>query len=200
MSKKRVLVFSLFVAFIAIFVSSCSLLQQTSSGGGESYFPSVDGNTWFLVNNDGSSQLMTVEGTVTIGSVTAKRFYSTYFSSSYGTSTSESYFRVDSSGVYAHGSPTSPMSIGIPFLVFPLEVGKSWDIVTGTYSSKANIVAKENVTVPAGTFDCYKVKYSSYNGTVETYSYNYWFGNNAGPVKMTSGYSTFETVLQWKNF
>jgi len=198
--KKQAILFSLMFVLFGVLVSSCSILQQTSSGGGESYFPSAFGNTWFSKSTNGESSIMTVEGMVNIGSITAKRFFTTNFHSS-GASTNEVYFKIDSSGVYTHGSDGYVSSIGIPFLAFPLEVGKRWDIsVTSTFSTRGSILAKENVTVTAGTFDCYKVRFTNYYGTLETDSTDWWFGNNAGIVKIASSSSTFETVLQWKNF
>lgn len=186
---------------LALVMAGCSLLQPTSSGGGESYFPHAQGNTWRHSSADGSSQVMTAEGSTSIGSTTVQIFSSTYISATGSVSTSEAYYRVDGSGVYAHGSSDYPSSIGLPFLSFPLEVGKTWDIViSGSYANKASVVAKESVTVPAGTFDCYKVNYFTLNGTIEIYNSNIWFGNNVGIVKANSSSSTIETILQWKSF
>ena len=199
--KKQALLFSLMIVLFCVLVSGCSLLQQTSSGGGESYFPHAQGNTWRQSSTDGSSQIMTAEGSTSIGSTTVQLFRSTYISSSGSVSTSDAYYRIDSTGVYSHGSSSYPSSIGIPIFSFPLEVGKMWDVmVSGPYSTKCTVLAKENVTVPAGTFDCYKIEGLSMYGTIEVYRSYIWLGNNAGIVKGTSNTSTIESVLQWKNF
>ncbi|MFA4844219.1 MAG: hypothetical protein WC632_04620 [Candidatus Margulisiibacteriota bacterium] len=188
------------VAMAGLFVSGCSILQPSGGGGGESYFPHAQGNTWRITGSDGSSQIMTVEGTASIGSTTVQCFSSLYISSSNAKSTSEAYYRIDSSGVYSHGSPSYPTSTGVKILAFPLEVGKSWESISGSYSTTMSVTAKENVTVPAGTFDCYKIAAVTMYGTVEAGNSNIWLGNNAGIVKVTSSTSTVESVLAWKNF
>lgn len=199
--NKQAWFFASMVVLFSVLVSSCSLLQSTSSGGGESYFPSAIGNTWFSKGTDGTSSLTTVEGTITIGSITAKRFRSYNVSSPTYAYTNEVYYKVDSTGVYVHGQDGVTSSMGIPLLSFPLEVGKSWDImVSGLNSTRATVLAKETITVPAGTFDCYKIVAVSMYGTIETYRSYLWLGNNAGMVKVTMGSSTVESVLQWKSF
>jgi len=205
MVRGRAMFAVLVFAGLGLIMAGCSSLQSTSGGGGENYFPHAQGNTWRHPSTDGSSQVMTVEGTTSVGSITVQKFSSCYHSASGYTSTSEAYYKIDGSGVYSHGSPNYPSSVGIPFIVFPLDVGKTWDvIISGSTSAKATVVSKENVTVPAGTFDCYKVSYSStymnYVGSTETNTSTVWFGNNAGIVKSTTSNSTVETVLEWKNF
>jgi len=189
------------VAMAGLLVSGCSVLQQSGGGGGESYFPHANGYAWRMTGSDGSSTIMTVEGTASIGSTTVQCFSSLYISSSNTRSTSEAYYKVDGSGVYAHGSPSYPSSIGIPLIQFPLEVGKTWDVmVSGSYSTKATVISKENMTVPAGTFDCYKITLATTYGSSEAYTSTLWLGNNAGIVKSISSTSTVETTLAWKSF
>jgi hypothetical protein len=189
------------VLVFSLFVSGCSVLQQSSSsGGGESYFPHAQGNAWRMTATDGSSQTMTVEETAMVGS-TAVQCFVTLTTSALGTIyTSEAYYRIDGTGVYAHGSPSSPSSTGVQFIAFPLEIGKSWQIVAGSYTTNFSVMAKENATVPAGTFDCYKITAIYTYGTTEVARSNLWLGNNAGIVKTTSSTSTIESVLAWKNF
>jgi hypothetical protein len=58
-----------------------------------------------------------------------------------------------------------PDGTAYPVFVFPLEVGKSWDrefdfsVGNNSWSNKLNgkVVGVEKVTVPAGTFDAFKV-------------------------------------------
>lgn len=207
MFKSRVIIAGIFILSIVVLVGSgCSVLQQgsSSSGGGESYFPHAQGNSWRMTSTDGSSQITTVEGTATVGSITVQCFTSLnkmVYSGYTSTYTNESYYRIDSSGVYSHGSPSYPSSIGIPLIQFPLEAGKTWDVaVSGSYSTKATVVSKENVTVPAGTFDCYKINFATTFGTIEAFTSTLWLGNNAGIVKTTVGGSTVESTLAWKNF
>lgn len=94
--------------------------------------------------------------------------------------------------------------VSMLMFALPLEVGKTWDMsASGTSSTKGSVVSKENVTAPAGNFDCYKVAIIStytYRGTPETYTSYIWLGNNVGIVKSGSSSSTIESVLEWKNF
>jgi hypothetical protein len=193
--------FILFSMFAIIFLAGCSVLEQTSGGGGESYFPHSNGYTWTYSSNDGGWQILTFEGTALVGSTTVQKYKGYARFASGHTSTSESYFRIDSTGVYSYGSPSYLLTTPQTMFAFPMEVGKTWEAgVSGSYTIRASVQAKENVTVPAGTFDCYKVKFVNYNGTVETYSYNIWLGNNAGMVKQTTTGSTLETVMATKSF
>lgn len=65
---------------VSLLVSGCSVLQQAgSSGGGESYFPHAQGNSWRMTSTDGSSQIMTVEGTASVGSTTVQCFFPLIF-------------------------------------------------------------------------------------------------------------------------
>ncbi len=202
--------------FLAVIIAGCQQAQEisttttstttttttstTTTLAGENYFPHAGGNTWFYISSDGSSQITTVEGTAFVGSLPTQIFKTLYISPSDIKTTSEAYFRVTSSGAYYYGLPGWTTTEGYVYLSFPLEVGKSWIFYSIASSSiMANVVAHEDLMVPAGTFECYKVIFTTMNGSVETGSSNIWFGNNAGMVKMTSSYSTVETVLQWKN-
>jgi hypothetical protein len=84
-------------------------------------------------------------------------------------------------------------------LAFPLEVGKTWNAIPVSSQIVGTVVARENVTVPAGTFDCYKVSMVTTSGSY-SFTSTAWIGNNVGLVKSTSDYSTAETVLVSKNF
>jgi hypothetical protein len=57
-------------------------------------------------------------------------------------------------------------------LKFPLKEGNSWDAGLGM---TANVASKENVSVPAGSFDCYKIDYTS-----AASSFTFWFPSNVG--------------------
>jgi hypothetical protein len=57
-----------------------------------------------------------------------------------------------------------------PLVVYPLAVGKEWSIArkfanpSVSENGKAKVVAIESVTVPAGTFQCYRIEASSSQG------------------------------------
>lgn len=201
MNNIKNILLACFVISLIAFVVGCGLLQQSSGGGGRSYFPNTDSYSWRYSSTDGSSSISTVEGTRQIGSATVQVVKSRYTSASGTVSTGETYWRVEDAGVYIYPSVSTTESM--TFLAFPLEVGKTWktyDYGTSEYSSTASVAARENVTVSAGTFDCYKVGYVTKRGTVELSSSNIWFGDGAGMVKVTSSGSTIESQLAWKSF
>ena len=195
---------------VSLFGSGCSVLQQAgSTGGGESYFPHAQGNSWVMTGSDGGTETMTVEGTINVGgSNTAQKFCSCYMqnigASAY-TSTGETYYQINGTGAYYWGNSGYVFPAAYTMFPFSLEVGKSWDMIaSGSPTVKGIVVARENVAVPAGTFDCYKLAlvatYVLPGGTSETETEYYWLGDNAGFVKLASSSSTVETVLTWKNF
>lgn len=164
----------------------------------EDYFPSDEGDAWHYSGTDGSSQIMTVEGTTQVGANTVQILKSSYTPPTGFTTTGESYFKKDNSGVYLFSAQTTEV---FTYLSFPLEIGKSWTSYNySPFTQQATVLARENVTVPAGTFSCYKIGYVFWIGTVEADTQYIWFGDKAGMVKRTSSSSTVEAVLDWKNF
>jgi hypothetical protein len=72
------------------------------------------------------------------------------------------------------------------FLKFPLKVGNQWN---AGMDYTANVSSKETASVPAGSFDCYKVDYTSSDdsmtfwwpskvGGMGAKSYGLWYYNN----------------------
>lgn len=58
------------------------------------------------------------------------------------------------------------------FLKFPLKVGNQWNAGKG-YT--ANVSSKENASVPAGSFSCYKIDYTS-----SGWSMTFWWPSKVG--------------------
>jgi len=163
---------------------------------GRNFFPNTDGYSWrWEFPEWGFSYIITVEGTTQIGSITAQVGHLTGVFGGY-TATMETYWKIDDTGAYYYGMGTTPEAFTI--LNFPLEVGKTWECHSSYglyYPTTVEVLAFEEVTVPAGTFDCYKVSYTAAGGV----SY-YWFGNGVGAVKALMAGSTEEVILTWKNF
>lgn len=200
--KLSLLILGIGVVLLVVGAVGCSTQQQTSSGngGGKSYFPCIEGYSWRYINNRGEITLTTVEGTVTIGSNVAYRFYSTYISTTDGTSTGESYFKIDDSGVYICSK--SYPELVINYLLFPLEVGKNWRAADIPTAAVFEIAAKETVTIPLGSFECYKVIITYYDDSKTSV----WYADNVGMIKSFGTYTssgnfiTSESYLDWKNF
>lgn len=79
-----------------------------------------------------------------------------------------------------------------PWRVWPLAVGKRWDFeagwtradgTTGTSEQKAEVVAYEEVTVPAGTYMAYRIEYRGYfrnsRGNSGRQDETYWYAPEA---------------------
>jgi len=175
--------------------SAIGKAMVTVSGAGRSYFPNKNGYSWKWSYPSGVTYILTVEGTKQIDSTSAQIGKLTYIFNGY-TGTTETYWKVDNTGAYYYPMGTTSESFTV--LSFPLEVGKTWTCTSPShqyYDTTVTILATETVTVPGGTFDCYKVSYVAAGGT--TY---YWFGNWVGAVKALMAGSTEEVSLVWKNF
>ena len=74
------------------------------------------------------------------------------------------------------------------FLVkYPLKAGTKWECASSGYSTtEFNVEGEETVTVPAGTYKCWKVagkERSSYGSRDEGSEFTLWFSQSAGFVK-----------------
>jgi hypothetical protein len=192
-----------------VFMVGCATVSSGGSGG-SNYFPSTNGYSWnyetfytssssWSVTSYVSTSEFTFDGTTTVDSTTVQIFRSTYISQ-YGVSTSETLFLVNDQGAFMYGPLQSPTTEAVTFLQFPLSVGAQWM----AYDATVEVVAKETVTVPAGTFnDCYKIDMVPNDPTYTSYL---WFGPNVGIVKSFSsssyGSSTSASTMELvrKNF
>ena len=191
-------------------LSGCG--KQIGAGvGGANFFPHNDGYVWnYLLTSssttDSTSPRLRFDGNSTLfGSIPVQHFKSGTVITSTGQVTNEttSYVRVTDAGVYTYGfrdiRTDSPTMEASTFLVFPFDIGTKWR--PSATSDTVEVVARENVTVPAGTFDCYKLIQNASSYTAES-----WIGSGAGVVKsrqsITSGSAKTVTdvVLQNKNF
>jgi hypothetical protein len=168
----------------AICSIGCNVAQPVPSDtGGKEYYPVTLGYSWIYQNKDSSGSVtstttQSVTGTTSLFGKTLSIIRSV--SSSL---TSEGLFEVSDSAVKSYGTTTSPTSDAQTVLVFPLSVGSSWTVsnILGIRTT-ASVTTKENVTVSAGTFSCFKVAYV-YNYSTITMYIDYWFAANVGLVK-----------------
>jgi len=174
----------------------------TLRDGGSGYWPHNDGNIWDykVTNPDGSvsSETWTLNGTAELNnSKVAQKLLK---------DSTASYLLFESSSIleYDSLSDTHPYTL----LSEPLSVGKKWYFDAGAVSSEAEVLSSGEVSVPAGTFDVYKVQITIMEVGATNY-YTYWFSEDAGPVKyeyglsivappFTTDYTTYE--LTSKNF
>ena len=86
-----------------------------------------------------------------------------------------------------HGS-ISTMDISkssIKCLAFPMEVEKTWSYGSAVGNITKTVMLQENVTVPAGTFNTYKIQYdySEADESSQGIIYYEWFANDVGIIK-----------------
>lgn len=186
--KKSILLLGLLV-----FAAGCGHVISIVETG---YYPHQDGYRWqytFSTSTTTETTSLTISfnGTTTIwGTIEVQNWVSQTAGS-----ISISYIKVTNDGVYSWGGNTSTAEAQTLQLPLPPTVGCTWRVSSAT----AEVLARENVTVPAGTFDCYKVR------TTSATSYtDYWYGAGAGIVKIatvnpSSSYSA-TLVLNSKNF
>lgn len=68
-------------------------------------------------------------------------------------------------------------------LVLPLEEGKTWTVQSwADTTTTATVLVKESVTVPAGTYDCFKVRTTTTMGS-QSYQMYWWYAEGVGLVK-----------------
>jgi hypothetical protein len=88
-------------------------------------------------------------------------------------------------------------STGETILNYPLEVGKTWVYWVkspGDLKITVEILSKETVSTPAGTFeDCYQIFYYWELDRDRHYS---WFAPNVGMVKIYDPWNTYTRILK----
>lgn len=184
--------------------------SSSSSGDGDSsYYPHVNGyswtyntssktttktiynsNTYLSTQETSGTEVDLFNGTSEVSGVGTAQVLQVTTTTTSGSTTSNSLIVANSSNVKYYGTTSAPTTDALTMLVFPLSVGSSWTTQNGGITVEASVIAKESVTVPAGTFsDCYKVKYSSnyiINSANMTYDVYAWFAKNVGGVKNVS--------------
>ena len=154
---------------------------SVSDGHAQNYYPDDFGNTWTLHSTDGiDERVVTIEGPETIGTESLKVISDgTYPVSDPASNNPNKFFiKATPNGVLIFraiatvailGEITIDYSPPETFLPIPIELGSEW-IVSGEATASlfglaiqikttntAKVVAIEDVTVPAGTFqDCLK--------------------------------------------
>ncbi len=190
--------------FILILSLICSFGLTAAA---QDYYPTVVGNTWVFLNEDGTEQrTYSIEAPETDEGegIIILRIYT----ETLGTDTVDNdvyYISDDEGDLKLHRTHLEEGAFGIaaavldpPMLFFPadLPVGRTWDIVTvaeldlvgtATTTSTIEVVASETLETPAGTFEnCVKLEIQRKSVTalavIRTTSYQ-WLAPDVGPVK-----------------
>ncbi len=176
----------IFLFFCLVLLAGCGILLPSKGIVGPEYYPNGDGYSWtyqiasYAVNSSPATgvEKVTFSGTTTVENlVVQKLIIEDTFGSS--VSTSEGRIGVTEGSVKSYPNLVATADASTLY-TFPLSVGAKW-FVSGTI--EASVVTQESVTVPAGTFGCYKISGSTVIGYVNTFTYNEWLASRVGSVK-----------------
>lgn len=182
---KKIVYLSVVLLFMLSYVAinGCGGDDDEPAAAGD-YWPCAIGNLWdyvYTMTLDTGDTTMSVTGSITITIVgdTVLINDQYVFMQEYVVTMSGS---VDRDTYYIAETDTTILRFNsvydtIPdvMLEFPLETGNNW-IVSG--SQTASVLGRQNISVPAGTYNCYEVAYAAYGDTVYDY-----FAANTGIVK-----------------
>jgi hypothetical protein len=85
----------------------------------------------------------------------------------------------------------------ILFLIRCLPLAKNYEVTLPLFASmgsqrldcQVQVIGRENISVPRGTFDCWKVKIAVYLGALKTVSQTFWFDvQTTIPIKIDAGH------------
>lgn len=193
MFKKLIGLGLLFVFILIVGILGCTQFQQAADTGGREYYPNTDGYSWTyqLTSSAGVGGVLTYSwnGTTTIDSINVQKFKSEYSSGGI-VSTSEVLFKVSDDDVRCYGTTDSSTTEPMIILDFPLEIGKSWYLCS-FLTWEAIVAAQETVTVPAGSFSCFRVDLDMYGISPLSSS---WYAKDVGIVKSV-GYTVSSGVI-----
>lgn len=202
--KRIVIVMVIAVSFVGMILLGCGQGGGSSSDeGGVEYYPHTSGHSWqYSTVPILGTYITTFEGTKIVGDVETQMLKTTSVLTAGGSIYHEMYYKITDAAVTSYGSDT-PTTETATYLSFPLKVGKSWIYnVTNGDDAIVTVLAKETVTVPAGTFsNCFKISSTRESwGNTQTWE---WFAPNVGYIKnctVTSGVITATLELTSKNF
>jgi len=161
---------------IIIFLMLSLFLLLLGCGPTELPFPLKEENTWTF---EGDSGLITykIVGAKENEDKGVKLYHMGSFSE--GSMGQVDYYFQNEDGLYYYDTLKSEEPI--PALIYPLEEGQKWSYGKGDNAIDFTILAKEDVSVPAGDFkDCYKIEFKPKAGNLTMIE---WFCPRIGFVK-----------------
>ncbi len=163
-----------------LLLSIAIICGSASHGQAQNYYPDDLGNTWTLRSTDGiDERVVTIEGPETIGTESVKVISDGTYPVSDPASNSPNKFFIKSTPnrvllfratARVQGlDATIDYSPPATFLPIPIGLGSEWTVIgtakllggllTSEVTNVAKVIAIENVTVPAGTFqNCLKIE------------------------------------------
>jgi len=195
-------IFAAGILGIVILFSGCAVQQSTPTPGYDSYFPLIEGR---VINYDVMSYVATDDVTADssanaavtetwqetwqyLGPVTITETIELFVINviSNGSET-QYYYREDDTGVYRHGSGTSPSPESETMLKYPLVIGTTWE--SDSWLGPNEVYMEEVLTTEAGTFDCKVITYPTIPG-----AWHYiWVAKDVGIIREREGFGGIGT-------
>jgi hypothetical protein len=166
--------FVLAVALLAVVVPlmlSCDGDDEPTGPTPEAFtYPHADGSEWVYSFEGENIVKYVISGTYGHPSAGSTQKLISYVYSGGWQKYDTQYLKVTESDVRLY---LDKSSAGYYMLLkFPLEVGKQWNAGKG-YT--ANVSSKTTISVPAGSFDCYKIDYTS-----SSWDMTFWWPSKVG--------------------
>lgn len=170
--RNAVVAAAVLLAAVAPLLLSCEDKEEpTGPTPPEFTYPHMNGAEWVYNYKGQSAAKYTISGTYnhpTAGET--QKLYEYGMGESGWVESFLYYLKTSETDVRLYVDPEE--SKFLVLLKFPLKEGNSWDAGLGL---TANVSAKENVSVPAGSFECYKIDYTSSEA-----SFTFWFASKVG--------------------
>ncbi len=199
MKRATLLATLIFAAFALLFVG-CGDDDDDNNTPGD-YFPLTVENQWVYdvtaISPDSTGQF-TYEATQTLIHMATKDSFEWYvlLEVEPGDDTDDStYYRKDSNYLQAivyNGS----MLLRFPVSPLAPSVGQTWSQTSGLATINGEVLAKETITVGAGSFECYKEKVSVSLGMLGSMKIYNWLAPEIGPVRILASFNADSTDVK----
>ena len=182
-----------FTFFLLFFLYACG--QQSSTVTDNNWWPHQDGYSWtYNVSTSwygsvegyrstvegyrSTTETWTFDGTANLYNLTVQKLINSNPLPNHSSLEAE-YILINNSGAFDYGSEGNPTSEPVTVLSYPIEIGGQW------YSQSyifCKVLGKENINVPAGTYETYKIRFDLGSGDY----LDKYYAKNVGMVKSFS--------------
>ena len=180
------------ITFLALAVA---LTAQEGSGKETEWYPLKKDTTW-TYKVPGNSIVMKVTNPQDKDGAKVETLVN-------GKSIANEHIQVKDDGVYRtmiNGlKPEQP----VRFLKLPPKEGESWDVETKIQGQAVKgkfTTSKEKVTVPAGSYDAFKVEGKDFDIAGMKTNITYWFADKVGIVKLSFSLGGTDAVLELEKY
>jgi len=120
-----------------------------------------------------------------------------------GKSIANEHIQVKEDGVYRTSINGLKPEQPVRFLKLPPKEGESWDVETKIQGQAVKgkfTTSKEKVTVPAGSYDAFKVEGKDFDIAGMKTNITYWFADKVGIVKLSFSLGGTDAVLELEKY